>query len=106
MGFRVDFDDRDEKIGKKIRQSEIEWIPYTVILGKNEEEAGTISIRKRLINKSFKINKKGQKMTAEQFNNVKIEKLLEMLEDDTRDYPKYKLPIPFRRFSTKVYFRK
>jgi len=26
--YRVDFDDRDEKLGKKIRQSEIEWIPF------------------------------------------------------------------------------
>jgi len=106
MGFRADFDDRDEKIGKKIRQSEIEWIPYTIVLGKKEQENQTISIRKRLIGQPFKINEKGYKLTAEQFNDVKFEKLLEILEEDTRDYPKHKLPVPFRRFSTKIYFRK
>ena len=105
-GYRVDFDDRDEKIGKKIRQSEIDWIPYTIILGKNEQENDTISIRKRLIGQEIKRNEKNYKITSEQMNNVKIEKLLTMLEVDTKGYPNHKLPIPFRRFSTKVYFRK
>jgi threonyl-tRNA synthetase len=100
--FRADFDDRDEKLGKKIRQSEIDWIPYTVILGKKEQENQTISIRKRLIGKPFG----PKKSTSEQINDVKLQKLLEMLEDDTRRYPKYKLPVPFRKFSTKIYFRK
>ena len=50
-GYRVDFDDREEKIGKKIRQSEVDWIPYTIVLGKKEQENQTISIRKRLIGK-------------------------------------------------------
>jgi len=100
--FRTDFDDREETIGKKIRQSEIEWIPYTLIIGKKEQQNQKISIRKRLINKPF-----GQKnQTSEQFNDVKLDKLLEMLEDDTKNFPKYKLPIPFRKFSTRIYFRR
>ncbi|MFX1346045.1 MAG: threonine--tRNA ligase [Promethearchaeota archaeon] len=100
--YRADFDDREETVGKKIRQSEIEWIPYTIILGKKEQQNQTISIRKRLIGEPF-----GQKkQTSEQINNEKLDKLLEMLEDDTRSFPKYKLPKPFRKFSTKVYFRK
>ncbi|MFX1303845.1 MAG: threonine--tRNA ligase [Promethearchaeota archaeon] len=100
--FRADFDDREETVGKKIRQSEIEWIPYTVIIGKKEQQNQTISIRKRLIGKPFG----PKKLTSEQLNNVKIDKLFELLEDDTRNFPKYKLPMPFRRFSTKIYFRK
>ncbi|MGQ4875884.1 MAG: threonine--tRNA ligase [Promethearchaeia archaeon] len=104
-GYRADLDDRNEKIGKKIRQAEIEWIPYTIILGKKEIENNTISIRKRLIGEKIKINSKGQKITAEQYNNVKLEKLFELLEADTKGFPKYKLPIPFRKFSTKIYFR-
>ncbi|MFW9901035.1 MAG: threonine--tRNA ligase [Candidatus Thorarchaeota archaeon] len=99
--FRADFDDREETVGKKIRQSEIEWIPYTIIIGKKEQENQTISIRKRLINRPF--GPKNQ--TSEQFNNVKLDKLFEMLEEDTRNFPKYKLPIPFRKFSTRIYFR-
>jgi threonyl-tRNA synthetase len=100
--FRADFDDREETVGKKIRQSEIEWIPYTVIIGKKEQQNQTISIRKRLIGKP--LGPKNQ--TSEQLNDVKLDKLLELLEEDTRDFPNYKLPIPFRRFSTKIYFRK
>ncbi|MFX1391906.1 MAG: threonine--tRNA ligase [Promethearchaeota archaeon] len=100
--FRADFDDREETMGKKIRQSEIEWIPYTIIIGKKEQQNQTISIRKRLIGEPFG----PKKQTSEQLNDVKLDKLLEMLEDDTRNFPKYKLPIPFRKFSTRIYFRK
>jgi len=102
LGYRADFDDRDEKVGKKIRQSEIEWIPYTIIIGKNEEEQQTISIRKRLIGQPFG----PKKSTAEQINNIKVSKLIELLEEDTKSFPKYKLPVPFRKFSTKIYFRR
>ncbi|MFX0103891.1 MAG: threonine--tRNA ligase [Candidatus Hodarchaeota archaeon] len=100
--FRADFDDREETVGKKIRQSEIEWIPYTLIIGKKEQENQTISIRKRLIGKPFG----PKKQTSEQINDVKLDKLLVLLEEDTRNFPKYKLPIPFRKFSTKIYFRR
>jgi len=100
--FRADFDDREETVGKKIRQSEIDWIPYTVIIGKKEQENQTISIRKRLINQPFG----PKKQTFKQLNNVKLEKLLELLEEDTRNFPKHKLPIPFRRFSKRIFFRK
>ena len=100
--FRADFDDREETVGKKIRQSEIEWVPYTIIIGKKEQENQTISIRKRLIGEPFG----PKKQTSEQINNVKLDKLLELLEEDTRNFPKYKLPIPFRRISTRIYFRR
>ncbi len=100
--YRCDWDDREETVGKKIRQSEIEWIPYTVILGKKEQGNQTISIRKRLIGEPIG----PKKQTSKQINDVKLDKLLDMLEDDTRNFPKYKLPKPFRKFSTKVYFRK
>ena len=99
--YRADFDDRDETIGKKIRKAEVEWIPYTIILGKKELANQTVSIRKRLIGKPFG----PKKSTVEQINNVKLIKLLELLEEDTMGFPTYKLPIPFRRMSTKVYFR-
>ncbi|MFX1394696.1 MAG: His/Gly/Thr/Pro-type tRNA ligase C-terminal domain-containing protein, partial [Promethearchaeota archaeon] len=106
-GYRADFDDRDEKIGKKIRQAEVEWIPYTIVLGKKEQENKTISIRKRLIGQKFAINQNNQqKQTFELYNNVKLEKLFEMLEEDTKGFPKHKLPVPFRLFSTKIFFRK
>ncbi len=100
--FRADFDDREETLGKKIRQSEIEWIPYTLIIGKKEQQNQTISIRKRLIGEPFG----SKRQTSEQLNDVKLDKLLDMLEEDTRNFPRYKLPIPFRKFSSRIYFRK
>jgi threonyl-tRNA synthetase len=100
--YRVDFDDRDEKLGKKIRQSEIEWIPYTLILGKKEQEEQTISVRKRLIGEPIGPKKE----TSKNINNLKISELIDILNEETKDFPKHKLPKPFRRFSTKVHFRK
>ncbi|MCJ7652006.1 MAG: threonine--tRNA ligase [Candidatus Lokiarchaeota archaeon] len=100
--YRADFDDRNETIGKKIRQAEIEWIPYVIIIGQKEQENQEISVRKRLIGKPFG----PKKATTEQFKNWKLSMLLEMLENDTKSFPKYKLPKPLRKFSTKVYFRK
>ena len=100
--FRADFDNREETVGKKIRQSEIDWIPYTVILGKKEQDNQTISVRKRLIGEPYG----PKKQTSEQINDIKLDKLFEMLEDDTRNFPRYKLPKPFRRFSTRIFFRK
>ncbi|MFX0035154.1 MAG: threonine--tRNA ligase [Candidatus Hermodarchaeota archaeon] len=102
LEFRADFDDREETVGKKIRQSEIEWIPYTVIIGNKELQNQTISVRKRLIGELFG----PKKQTSELLNDIELDKLLELLEEDTRSFPKYKLPKPFRRFSTRVYFRK
>jgi threonyl-tRNA synthetase len=46
--FRVDVDDRDVKLGKKIRDSEKEWIPYTLVVGQKELSGGTLTIRPRL----------------------------------------------------------
>jgi len=100
--YRADFDDRNETIGKKIRQAEVEWIPYVIIIGQKEQENQEISVRKRLIGKPFG----PKKATTEQFKNWKLSMLLEMLENDTKSFPKYKLPKPLRKFSTKVYFRK
>lgn len=40
-------DERNEKTGKKIRDAEINKIPYMFIVGEKEEESGTVSIRKR-----------------------------------------------------------
>ena len=47
MGFRVEVDDRNEKIGKKIREGQIEKIPYMLVLGDKEAEAGQVAVRHR-----------------------------------------------------------
>ena len=46
-GFRVEIDNRVESLNKKIRQAEIKKIPYMIIVGKNEQDTGTITIRKK-----------------------------------------------------------
>ena len=46
-GVRVEVDDRDEKLGYKIRQAQLQKVPYMLILGEKEQSAGTVSVRKR-----------------------------------------------------------
>ena len=46
-GIRVELDNSDERIGYKIRLAQLEKVPYMMILGENESNAGTVSIRKR-----------------------------------------------------------
>ncbi|NLC84019.1 MAG: threonine--tRNA ligase [Ruminococcaceae bacterium] len=46
-GFRVEADTRDEKIGKKIREAQLEKIPYMLVIGDQEIADGTVSVRTR-----------------------------------------------------------
>ncbi len=45
-GIRVEIDKRDEKIGYKIREAQLQKIPYMLILGEKEAQSGLISVRK------------------------------------------------------------
>jgi threonyl-tRNA synthetase len=45
-GFRVDVDERDETVGKRIRDAEVEKIPYVVVYGDRESD-GSLAVRKR-----------------------------------------------------------
>ena len=46
-GVRVEMDDRDEKLGYKIRQAQLQKVPYMLIVGEKEQNEGTVSVRKR-----------------------------------------------------------
>lgn len=46
-GFRVEVDYRSEKIGKKIREAQLEKVPYMLVLGDKEQEAGEVAVRDR-----------------------------------------------------------
>ncbi|MBQ2942129.1 MAG: threonine--tRNA ligase [Clostridia bacterium] len=46
-GIRVELDTRNEKIGYKIREAQLEKVPYMVVCGDKDIEAGTISVRSR-----------------------------------------------------------
>ncbi len=62
-GFRVELDDRSEKIGYKIREAQLEKIPYMIIAGEKEMNEGTVSVRSR---------KQGDlgSMTLEEFSSM------------------------------------
>ena len=46
-GIRVELDDSNEKIGYKIRKAQLEKVPYMLVIGKKEEETGTVGVRSR-----------------------------------------------------------
>lgn len=58
-GIRVTVDDRNEKMGYKIRQAQLEKVPYMLVVGAKEMEDGTVSVRAR------KEEKGGTKTVAE-----------------------------------------
>ena len=47
LGFRVEVDDRNEKIGYKIREAQVQKIPYMLVIGDKEMEEGTVGVRNR-----------------------------------------------------------
>jgi len=47
VGFRVEVDERPESISRKIRESQLEKVPYMLIVGDKERESSTISVRDR-----------------------------------------------------------
>jgi threonyl-tRNA synthetase len=46
-GFRVEIDFRNEKIGYKIREAQLQKIPYMIVLGDKEAESGELAVRSR-----------------------------------------------------------
>jgi threonyl-tRNA synthetase len=46
-GIRVEIDSRNEKLGYKIREAQLEKVPYMLVLGENEQSSGTVAVRKR-----------------------------------------------------------
>ena len=47
LGMRVEIDERNEKIGYKIREAQLAKIPYMLVLGAQEVEEGTVAVRSR-----------------------------------------------------------
>jgi threonyl-tRNA synthetase len=47
LGFRVEVDDRNEKIGYKIREAQVQKVPYMLVIGDKEIEEGTVGVRNR-----------------------------------------------------------
>lgn len=68
MGVRVEVDDRAEKIGFKIREAQMEKIPYSLVVGEKELEDKTVSVRVR------DQGEKGQ-VAFEDFKDIIVEKI-------------------------------
>lgn len=77
--IRVDVDDRDESVGKKIRNAATEWIPYTFVVGDNEMESGNLTVTIRENNTKV---------------NMTVEELIEAVKEATKGMPHRKLPLP------------
>ena len=88
LSIRVDIDDRDETIAKKIREAETKWIPYIVVYGKREKESGKLSVR---------IRGEGQE-------SLKLEDLIDKIENELKGYPRIKSTLP-RRLSVRPRYR-
>ena len=56
-GFRVEVEDRDWTVGRKIRAGHDDRLPYMVIVGEDEQEAGTVSVRDRFENQRGDVNR-------------------------------------------------
>jgi threonyl-tRNA synthetase len=77
--IRVDIDDRDESVGKKIRDSETEWIYYSLVIGDNEVKSNQLVLRDR-VNKSQ--------------HHVSLEEIIKMIESQIVDKPYLPLNLP------------
>lgn len=47
LGIRAEVDDRNEKMGYRIREAQLQKIPYMLVLGEKEREAGSVAVRNR-----------------------------------------------------------
>jgi threonyl-tRNA synthetase len=83
LDCRVDIDDRDMSIGKKVREASREWIPYLVVVGDNEIEEGTINVTIRAKSEHDKLEK----------IQITPEKLNELVREEISSKPYRKLPL-------------
>jgi len=70
--IRVDIDDRNETINRKIMDSEKEWVPYMGIVGKREINSNTLSVRERKSKKNYETS---------------IESLVKKIKKEVENYP-------------------
>ncbi len=90
QGIRVDLDDENLTLQKKIRNAEKEWIPYIAIIGQKEIESGSITVRIRADN--------GRQ------ERMKKDDLVKRIKNETEGRPVRKLSVP-ERVSKRARFR-
>jgi threonyl-tRNA synthetase len=85
-GIRVDVDDRDETVSKKIRDAGREWIPYVAVVGEKEVERKTLNVTIR--GESNQDEQKVEEMSALE--------LKKRIEEELKDRPFRKLPLSYK----------
>jgi threonyl-tRNA synthetase len=76
---RADIDDRALTLQKKIREAEMEWVPYIIVVGKREIDSGTIPVRDRVTGK---------------VQSMKLKQLMSEIEKKNLKRPFKALPLP------------
>ncbi|RLI40373.1 hypothetical protein DRO69_12965 [Candidatus Bathyarchaeota archaeon] len=79
QSIRVDIDDRPLTLQKRIREAEMEWVPYIIVVGQKELDSDTLPVRER---RSGKIRK------------MKLKELIDEIEKIVKGKPFKPLPIP------------
>ena len=77
--IRVDIDDRTESVGRKVRDAEVEWVPYILVIGKKEKESGKLMVRKRETDEKVE---------------MKLKELVKEIKEKVKGYPFRPLPVP------------
>lgn len=77
--IRVDIDDREETVSKKIREAEIEWVPIICVIGSKEVKEKIITARIR---------------ERKEVKEMKLEKLIEMIKEEIKEKPFKPLSLP------------
>jgi threonyl-tRNA synthetase len=77
--IRVDIDDRPLTLQKRVREAEMEWISYIVVVGQKEAESNILAVRDR---------------KAEKIRKIKLEELISEVKEITKDKPFKPLPLP------------
>ncbi|MGI0085771.1 MAG: His/Gly/Thr/Pro-type tRNA ligase C-terminal domain-containing protein, partial [Nitrososphaerales archaeon] len=79
-GIRASVDDREESVGKRVRDAEKEWVPYIVVLGEKEaSDQSKLAVRVRATGETLEWEKK---------------KLIEEISSVLEGKPKLPLPLP------------
>ncbi len=76
--IRVDVDDTSDRLNKKIRKAEKEWIPYIIVVGEKEKEQGTVTVRRRAGGQS----------------EMQLEDLIKEIRQQTEGFPYKPRPLP------------
>ncbi|MEM1607595.1 MAG: threonine--tRNA ligase [Candidatus Bathyarchaeia archaeon] len=80
--IRADWDDRPLTMQKKIREAEIEWIPFIVVIGQEEVSTGKLAVRDRRLRRERRIRK------------MSLDELVNEIKEETKGKPFKPLTLP------------